>query len=152
MKPCLLTETEQDYSPVTASRGSRGPPVGEMTMMRKSRAALIVEDQPFVGMVASDILREAGFETFCAFDSADADRQLRDHPEIQLVIVEESLGGGTGGELAARIAASRPDLQLLVALERGREPAAELPARAQLLRKPFASGELRSLADVGEFA
>jgi CheY-like chemotaxis protein len=32
-------------------------------------AALIVEDQPFVGMVASDILRESGFDTFHAFDA-----------------------------------------------------------------------------------
>ena len=35
-------------------------------------AALIVEDQPFIGLVASDILRESGFDTFHAYDAVDA--------------------------------------------------------------------------------
>ena len=50
-------------------------------------AALIVEDQPFIGMVASDILRETGFQTFHAYDADDATAVLQDHPEIYADLV-----------------------------------------------------------------
>jgi len=57
--------------------------------MKPSRpAALIVEDQPFVGMVASDILRESGFDTFHAYDASDATAVLEAHPEIEVVVTD----------------------------------------------------------------
>jgi DNA-binding response OmpR family regulator len=123
-------------------------------MMTASRpAALIVEDQPFVGMVVSDILRESGFDTHHAFDASEALVKLQAHPEIELMIVEASLpAGGNGVELATQVAAERPSVQLLIATERGREPVSDLPAGARLLRKPFASGELRVLAAARELA
>ena len=62
--------------------------------MTSSRpAALIVEDQPFIGMVASDILRETGFETFHAYDANDAAAVLQDHPEIEVVVIEVDPSG-----------------------------------------------------------
>lgn len=51
-------------------------------------AALIVEDQPFIGMVASDILRETGFQTFHAYDANDAAAVLQEHPEIEVVVTD----------------------------------------------------------------
>jgi len=59
-------------------------------------AALIVEDQPFIGMVASDILRETGFQTFHAYDANDAAAVLQEHPEIEVVVTEAQLPGDTG--------------------------------------------------------
>ena len=74
--------------------------------MTSSRpAALIVEDQPFVGLVASDILRELGFETFHAFDAAAADRVLGEHPEIAVMVADADLPGSlTGLDLVRRVA------------------------------------------------
>jgi DNA-binding response OmpR family regulator len=116
-------------------------------------AALIVEDQPFIGMVASDILHESGFNTFHAFDASDAVTQLRDHPEIELMIVEAALpSGGDGIDFAARVAIDHPDVQLLIAAERGHEFSTALPAGARLLTKPFASGELKVLVAARELA
>jgi len=122
-------------------------------MTERRPAALIVEDQPFIGMIASDILRESGFNTFHAFDASDAAAQLRDHPEIELMIVEAALpSGGNGIDFAARVAADHPGVQLVIAADRGREPVADLPAGARLLTKPFASGELKVLAAARELA
>lgn len=122
-----------------------------MTTIRP--AALIVEDQPFIGMVASDILRESGFNTFHAFDVADASAQLRDHPEIELMIVEAALSSGDSGvEFASRVAADHPGLQLVIASDRGNETNVTLPAGARLLTKPFSSGELKVLAAARELA
>jgi CheY-like chemotaxis protein len=109
-------------------------------------AALIVEDQPFVGMVASDILRESGFETFHAYDATDAAVVLQEHPEIEVMVTEAELPGEvTGLELCRRVSAERPNVQLVVTAA-GRQPGAiEIPHGARVLRKPYASGELRTL-------
>lgn len=108
-------------------------------------AALIVEDQPFVGMVASDILRESGFETFHAFDAAAAAAMLNEHPEIGVVVTEAKLPGDVNGiELCRRLSAERPDMQLVVAADDDLA-ASDVPSGARVLRKPYASGELRTL-------
>jgi CheY-like chemotaxis protein len=107
---------------------------------------LIVEDQPFVGMVASDILRESGFDTFHAYDANDAAAVLEQHPEIEVVVTEADLPGEVNGlELCRRVSQQRPDVQLVVTAA-GRQPASsEVPQGARVLRKPYASRDLRTL-------
>ena len=115
--------------------------------MTSSRpAALIVEDQPFVGMVASDILQESGFETFHAYDAEAAAVLLEAHPEIEVVVTEAQLPGDVNGvELCRRVSMERPDVQLVVtAVEPGLHQS-EVPSGAQVLRKPYASGDLQIL-------
>ncbi|HZU50537.1 MAG TPA: response regulator [Sphingomicrobium sp.] len=115
-------------------------------MIPSRRAALIVEDQPFVGMVASDILKEAGFETFHAYDAEAATQLLTDHPEIEVVVTEAQLPGDVNGlELCRRVSRQRPEVQLVLtgtALELHHN---DVPSGARILRKPYASGELRTL-------
>jgi CheY-like chemotaxis protein len=108
--------------------------------------ALIVEDQPFVGLVASDILRESGFDTFHAQGAKDAAALLDEHPEIEVVVTDAELSGAVRGlELARRVSRERPNVQLVVTVA-GRDLAqSEVPQGARVLRKPYASGELRSL-------
>ena len=109
-------------------------------------AALIVEDQPFVGLVASDILRESGFETFHAYDAEDAAGLLREHPEIELVMTEAALPGPVDGiEFARRVSRERPNVRLVVTAAGKELSQSEIPQGAHALRKPYASGELRTL-------
>ena len=109
-------------------------------------AALIVEGQPFAGMVASDILRETGFETFHASDASAALALLRSHPEIGVLVTEAELAGPVDGiELTRRVSAERPDVQLVVTSGGPEVAAADVPDGARLLRKPYASAELRTL-------
>jgi len=106
-------------------------------------AALIVEDQPFIGMVASDILRESGFETFHAFDAANATEVLKEHPEIEVVVTGAGLPGTVDGlELARKLSQERPNVQLV--LTSAGEELRDVPEGARVLRKPYASGELRT--------
>lgn len=109
-------------------------------------AALIVEDQPFVGLVASDILRESGFQTFHAYDALGAERLLEEHPEIEVIVTDADLQGPMDGiELCRRVSRDRPHVQLVVT-SAGREMGGTpVPHGARMLRKPFASGELRTL-------
>jgi CheY-like chemotaxis protein len=120
--------------------------------MTSSRpAALIVDDQPFVGLVASDILRESGFQTFHAYDASDAAAMLDEHPEIEVLVTDAELHSGTDGlELAHRVSKERPFVQLVVTT--GRELAStDIPQGARSLRKPYASGELRTLVSAKAF-
>jgi CheY-like chemotaxis protein len=115
--------------------------------MESSRpAALIVEDQPFVGMVASDILKESGFDTFHAYDAEAAEQMLVEHPEIEVVVTEAQLPGDVNGvELCRRVSQERPDVQLVVTAATPELHQNEVPNGARVLRKPFASGELQTL-------
>jgi DNA-binding response OmpR family regulator len=116
--------------------------------MTSSRpAALIVEDQPFIGMVASDILQESGFSTFHAYDAEDAFHMLDEHPEIQVMVAEARLHGAVDGlELCRRVAAQRPNVQLVVTAAGPDPEPTEIPNGARVLHKPYASGELRAVA------
>jgi len=116
--------------------------------MKSSRpAALIVDDQPFMGLVASDILRESGFETFHAFDANDAATVLAEHPEIEVVVTDAELAGDvTGIELCRRLSQQRPDMRLVVTAARPELHRATVPNGAHMLRKPYASRDLRIVA------
>ena len=115
-------------------------------MMPRRPAALIVEDQPFVGLVASDILRESGFDTFHAYDARDAAQLLEDHPEIEVLITDTQLQGAMDGlELCRRVASERPDVQLVLTSADRELKGMDVPGGARVLHKPYASGELRTL-------
>ena len=120
-----------------------------MTSIRP--AALIVEDQPFIGMVASDILSESGFDTFHAFNAADAVSMLGEHPEIEVVVTDAQLPGGVDGlELARRLSRERPDVRLVVTAAGPSLAQSDVTDGARVLHKPYASGELRTLVAAGE--
>jgi len=97
-------------------------------------------------MVASDILRESGFDTFHAYDVQAAEGVLAEHPEIEVVVTEAGLSGPVNGlEFARRVSRDRPGVQLVLT-SCGRDLAAsEVPHGARTLRKPYASGELRTV-------
>ena len=109
-------------------------------------AALIVEDQPFVGMVASDILKESGFDTFHAYDADAAAQLLDEHPEIELMLTEAQLPGTIDGlELCRRVSAARPNVQLVLTGTSPQLQSNDVPSGTRVLRKPYASSELRTV-------
>ena len=108
-------------------------------------AALIVEDQPIFGLVASDILREAGYDAFQAHDAHDAAALLRKHPEIQVLVTDAELPGPIDGLTLARdLLQTRPDMHLIFTSSKEGPRAADVPQGARVLHKPYASGELRT--------
>ena len=117
-----------------------------MAFIGRRDAALIVEDQPFAGLVASDILEETGLATFHANDPLGAMALLRSHPEIRVLVTDADLSAvGDGLELSRLVSAERPDVQLVVTSGGRDVPAGEVPLGARVLRKPYASAELKTL-------
>src|SRR5437763_13130645 len=114
--------------------------------MQSRPAALIVEDQPFVGLVTSDILRESGFDTFHAYDADDAAALLAEHPEIEVVVTEAQLPGEIDGlALCHKLSEERRDVRLVVTTTTDSLSIEAMPRGARMLHKPYASGELRKL-------
>ncbi|MEI7037410.1 PAS domain S-box protein [Fulvimonas yonginensis] len=102
---------------------------------------LVVEDEPGVRKVAVRFLRSLGYDTLEAADAAQALRQLRDEPRIQLLFSDVVLGSGqTGFELVRQARALRPRLPALLASGYERSAiGADEAARSgvELLRKPY---------------
>jgi CheY-like chemotaxis protein len=107
---------------------------------------LIVEDQPFVGLVASDILRESGFDTFHAYDAEDAAALLEQHPEIEVVVTGVELPGDIDGlELCRTVSRQRPNVRLVVTTAGNYPVPSDMPPGTRVLHKPYSSGDLRTL-------
>jgi CheY-like chemotaxis protein len=107
-------------------------------------SALIVEDQPFLGLIAAEILEEAGFETFHAFGAADAVAVLRAHPEIEVLLAEANLSGAVNGVELARIV-SREGRKIRTVLTASEQIGSAVPEGIAILRKPYSTADLRAL-------
>ena len=82
---------------------------------RGSGTVLVVEDEAEVRDVAGAILRDLGYHVLEAADGAAALRMLATDPgSVDLALIDVMLPGGMdGGEVARRLAASRPGLRAL---------------------------------------
>ncbi len=97
-------------------------------------------------MVASDILRESGFQTFHAYDATDATTVLAEHPEIEVVVTDAELTGDvTGIELCQRVSRERPEVRLVITAAGPDLQGQQVPEGIRVLHKPYASAELRTL-------
>jgi two-component system cell cycle sensor histidine kinase/response regulator CckA len=77
-------------------------------------SVLIVDDEPFVRDVLSRLLAKAGFATRCASNGPEAIGQVREHPEIELVVLDLRMPGMDGWEALAAIRAVRPRMQAIL--------------------------------------
>jgi Response regulator receiver domain len=70
----------------------------------------VVDDEPLVRSMARDILLGAGYRVLEAADGEQALRVAEEHPgAIQVLLTDVVLPGINGKELAARMAALRPE-------------------------------------------
>jgi PAS domain S-box-containing protein len=109
---------------------------------------LVVEDQAMVGGFMEELLGSWGLEPVLRDDPRDALRLLEDGAEaIDLLITDLTMPHLTGIELAARAAALRPGLPVLVYTGDPGEPEPETLVRsgiAALIRKPIDPAALRA--------
>lgn len=99
---------------------------------------------------ASRILGDAGYQVISAIDGRAALRQVfasSEQPCLMVCVIE--LPGMSGIELAARVSAARPGIQVLLtsadpaAVERARQ---HTPLVRAVLLKPYTTDELRAAA------
>lgn len=112
---------------------------------RGTETILVVEDDAAVRSGIRRLLQWAGYQVLAAADSDEAVRQATDHRvEIHLLLIDFSLPGTTGQELAAVLQGFRPSLRVVFMSGYSEE---ELPRTvsaddAGFLQKPFATETL----------
>jgi two-component system cell cycle response regulator CpdR len=101
------------------------------------RSVLVVDDDPTVLAVLTDMLEDLGCEVISAANGQDALDQLRRNERISILITDINMPGMDGHELAHLATRSRPELSVLQLS--GREPRR---GGFPMIRKPFTEKDL----------
>ena len=109
------------------------------TASPRTATILLVDDDPEVREIVSDILIDYGHRVFAADGGASALRLLEDTPEIELMITDVRMPDISGLELAARARRARDGIRII--LISGYFLAHDVGMR--VLLKPFRMGELQ---------
>ena len=106
---------------------------------RNKPVVLVVEDEVLVRMMLADVLDEAGFKVIEAAHADEALSVLSALPEIQAVVTDVEMPGGSlnGFALARTVRERRPDIGVLIASGRAAPAAGELPDLCHFLAKPI---------------
>jgi PAS domain S-box-containing protein len=103
---------------------------------------LIVDDEPSVRMLVTEVLGELGYTAIEAADGASALQVLRSDTRIDLLVTDVGLPGGMNGrQLADFGRTARPDLKILFITgyaEKAAMGVAGLDKKMAILTKPFA--------------
>jgi CheY-like chemotaxis protein len=118
------------------------PDLSDMAHATHGETVLVIDDEPLVRMLVTDVLRDLGYAAIEAVDGPSGLKILRSAVRIDLLITDIGLQGGMDGGQVAEIARKlRPDLKVLfvtgfaenAALSQGR-----INAGMSVLMKPFA--------------
>ena len=107
---------------------------------------LVVDDEPTVRMLVTDILSEAGYQSIEAGDAASALKVLESDARIDLLITDVGLPGGMNGrQLAEAARKARPDQKILFITGYAENAAitnGHLEPGMHVVSKPFAMDKL----------
>jgi len=115
-----------------------------------AQTVLLVEDEPFVRGVASEVLRAAGYQVLIAKDANEASRvydaQFR---AVDLLLTDVILPGENGRALAARLRRENPRLKVLLITGYMEQMGQQSAGVEECLAKPFSVEVLlRKVRDV----
>jgi len=102
------------YLPISAEPVRRAPGDRRVAAWQRGGAVLVVDDEPMVLKVCSDLLRRMGFVVIEAMDGYEAVRAFRDRPEIRFVIMDVTMPGMNGVEARRRLHEMRPGVPVLL--------------------------------------
>ena len=141
---CLYLPRHHGPEVVEAPEAERaGAPRAE-----RGETVLVVDDEPVVRMLVTEVLEDLGYTAIEAGDGASALRVLRSDARIDLLITDVGLPGGMNGRQVADAArAMRPGLRVLFVTGYAENAAlghGHLDPGMQVLTKPFALDALAS--------
>ena|SRR5688572_3367986 len=117
----------------------------EATPRAGGQTILVVDDEELVRAYVATALRAAGYEVLTASDGREAMRVVYGEARTPALLLTDIDMPGMGGvELAARLTAERPGMQVLLMTGRPEsvEPALDRAVVAGVLLKPFSTDEL----------
>lgn len=104
---------------------------------------LVVEDEPFLLMLAMDVVESAGYDAIGARNADEAIRVLEAHQDIRIVFTDIDMPGSMDGLKLARAVRGRwPPVSVIVTSGHMRVKNEDLPDRTQFFPKPYKSNEI----------
>ncbi len=138
------------YFPVVDTAASAEPHARTAPPRGHGELVLVVDDEPGVAQVATQMLRQAGYEVRTFTDPHRALEAFADDPAaFSLVLTDQTMPGMTGMELARELRACRPDIRIaLVTGYAGRldEAQARRNGIGWLVLKPYTGRDLAEVA------
>ena len=106
---------------------------------------LAVEDEPFILMLAVDMIRDAGFEPLWASNADDAVRILESRNDIRIVFTDINMPGSMDGiKLAHAVRGRWPPIKIIVTSGFSGGDLKLLPEGSQFIPKPY---DARQISD-----
>ena len=116
--------------------------IGQCETAREGETVLVVDDEPTVRMLVTEVLEELGYVAIEAADSVAGLKVLQSDVRIDLLVSDVGLPGGMNGrQMADAARASRPDLKVLFITgfaENALFNNGQLEPGMSVLTKPFA--------------
>lgn len=104
---------------------------------------LVVEDEPFLLMLAMDVVEGAGYQAIGARNADEAIRVLEAHQDIRIVFTDIDMPGSMDGLKLARAVRGRwPPVSVIVTSGHMTVAESDLPDRTQFFPKPYKSNEI----------
>jgi CheY-like chemotaxis protein len=114
----------------------------ELSRADQGETVLVVDDEPTVRMLVTDVLEELGYSSLEAADGAAGLKILQSNTRIDLLVTDVGLPGGMNGrQMADAARVSRPDLKVLFITGYAENAAVgngHLEPGMAVLTKPFA--------------
>jgi CheY-like chemotaxis protein len=123
------------------------PAISECRRIGGARVVLLVEDEPVLLRATRRMLEQRGLGVLAAENGAQALELARLSPVIDVLMTDLSLPGFDGMELARRLRASHPRIQVLFMSGYDAAPAGLAPGsggKEAFLAKPFTARELEA--------
>ncbi len=124
------------------------PELSEVAHAAEGETVLVIDDEPIVRMLVTDVLRELGYTAIEAQDGLSGLEVLRSAMRVDLLITDVGLPGGlNGGQVAEAARQLRPDLKVLFITgyaENAVLSHGHVGAGMYVLTKPFAMEALAS--------
>jgi CheY-like chemotaxis protein len=104
---------------------------------------LVVEDEPIIRIMATEIVEAAGLIAVDAADALEAITILQSRRDIRIVFADINMPGGIDGLQLASIVRERwPLVELILASGRVPRRDVELPARTLFFQKPYRADDV----------
>lgn len=111
--------------------------------MTSPQAVLVVDDDPFVLMLAAEMVADAGFEAIEAHNADEAIRILEQRTDIAIIFTDVDMPGSMDGLRLARAVHNRwPPIKIIVTSGYTTVQQKDLPEGGMFFQKPYLSGEI----------
>ena len=116
----------------------RAPATKTAAVALAGRVALVVDDEPMILEILSELCTSLGMRIYEAPDGERALRQIETNPDIEVVVTDIRMPGLDGPGLVKRALGLRPDIKVIFVTGYATFRSAAWP----ILRKPFSLDEL----------